>query len=402
MPNYSYKVRDRSGKLITGAMDSDNKESLAKRLEGMGYIPIVIEEARDLGLQKFTGLFKNVKPEEVNIFTRQLLTLQTAGLPILTSLVSIEVQIKNRYFKDAMTNIISSVETGTSLSSALEKYPKIFSEIYVNMIRAGEAGGVLDDILKKLAELGESDLDTRNRIKSATRYPMIASCALAAAFIVMMVFVIPKFAAIFAHFKTELPLPTRVMIGLSGFLKARWYLLILIAAGSVFLFKYLVRTKKGRLALDGIKLNAPAIGPIMTMLTMSRLTRIMSLMMASGLPILQVLDIAARTIDNEVVSDAMRNVMNSVREGKGLSEPMRLSRIFPPIVVQMVAVGEQTGKVDELLAKVSDYYDQQSDYSIKNMTVLIEPLFVLFLGVMVLVMALGIFLPMWSVGTLFK
>ena len=402
MPNYKYKVRDRSGKLITGTMASDSKENLAKRLEGMSYIPIAIEEARDLGLQKFTRLFKNVKPEEINIFTRQLLTLQTAGLPILTSLVSIEKQIKNRYFKDAIRDIIASVETGMSLSNALEKYPKIFSEIYINMIRAGEAGGALDDILKKLAELGEKDLDTRNRIKSATRYPMIASCALVGAFIVMMIFVIPKFAAIFGRFMTTLPLPTRILIGLSAFLTTRWYVVIALSAAAIALFKYLVRTKNGRLAWDGLKLNAPAIGPIMTMLTMSRLTRIMSLMMASGLPILQVLDIAARTVDNQVVSDAMKEIMNSVKEGKGLSEPMRSSGIFPPMVVQMVAVGEQTGKVDDLLAKISDYYDQQSDYNIKNMTVLIEPLFVLFLGVMVLVMALGIFLPMWSVGTLFK
>jgi type II secretory pathway component PulF len=318
------------------------------------------------------------------------------------SLGAIEKQLKNQYLKDVVREITSSVETGSSLSDAMEKHPKVFNELYVSMIRAGEAGGILDDILERLADLGEKELDTRNRIKSATRYPMIAFFVLCIAFTVVVTFVIPKFSSVFAQFKTDLPLPTRILLGLSSAFKKYWLIELAAIAGLFFWFRYVIRLERGKLIWDTVKLKVPVFGPILLMLIMSRLTRVMAILIRSGLPILQILDMVARTSDNAVIARAIGTITESVREGKGLTEPMRLTGIFPPIVLQMVSVGEETGKIDELLLSVSDYFDQQSDYQIKNLTVLIEPLFVVFLGIMVLIMALAIFLPMWNLSTLFR
>ncbi len=402
MPNFRYRARDRSGKLVKGIIAGENQKAVARSLEGVGYIPISIAEAAKSVVPQFSSRFAKVGLTDLNMFTRQLLTLQKAGLPLLTSLGTIEKQLKNQHLRDVVREVSSTIEGGSSLSDAMEKHPGVFNELYVNMVRAGEAGGTLDEILERLADLGEKELDTRNRIKAATRYPMIASIALCIAFVVVVTFVIPKFSAVYAQYKTALPLPTRMLLALGSFLKERWYVMAAALAGLFFGFRYFIRTPKGRYAWDTVKLKTPVFGPILLMLTMSRLTRIMAILIRSGLPILQILDMVARTVDNAVLSKAIGTITESVRQGQGLTEPMRLAGIFPPIVLQMVSVGEETGKLDELLYKVSDYFDQQSDYNIKNLTVLIEPLFVVVLGVMVLIMALAIFLPMWNLTALFR
>ncbi len=406
MSNFQYKARDRSGKLIKGTIVGVSRTDVARTLEGTGYIPISIEEAErpsERGGGPLSGIFKqSVKLVDLNMFTRQFLTLQRAGLPILMSLNTIEKQLKNPYFKDIVKEVSSTVEKGSPLSSALEKYPAIFNELYVNMVRAGEASGLLDDILDRLAILGEKELENKNRVKAATRYPLIATIAMCLAFVIVVTFVIPKFAGIFAQFKADLPLPTRIMLGISTTIRTYWYLFLLAIGGIVFGFKKWVRTKGGRFIWDGIKLRMPVFGPLLVMLAMSRFTRITAILIKSGLPILQVLDMVTRTVDNAVLSKAIDNIANSVREGKGLTEPIRLSGMFPPMVIQMVAIGEETGKIDELLLKVAEYYDEQADYMIRNMSTLIEPIFIVALGGMILLMALAIFLPMWNMISLLK
>lgn len=404
--NYRYKVRDKHGKAISGTMTAEDKNGVAKHLSAMGYVPISIEEAKDTiasgNIGKFLEIFKPVTLEDTNLFTRQLLTLQKAGIPLLASLTTLEKQTKNAAFKVVLKEVAAYVEGGMSLSDALAKYPKIFTSLYVNMVKAGEASGQLDEILGRLADFGERDLDTRQRITAATRYPLITLGALVTAFLIVVNFVIPKFAAVFAQFKTDLPLPTRVLLGLSYAMRTYWYLCIIGVGLVVYAFIRYINTPQGRLRLDAFALNAPAFGKLVSMFTMSRFSRTMSILMKSGLPILQVLDLTSRTVGNAVVSRTIDTIAVSVREGKGIAEPMRVSGIFPPIVINMVAIGEETGKVDELLMRVSEYYDQQSDYMVKNMTTLIEPLFVFILGIMVLVMALAIFLPMWNLITLFR
>lgn len=403
--NFRYKARDKYGKAVTGVMSGDDTSSVAKHLSAMGYIPIAVEEAKEpeIGLPKFLyNLYKTVSLEDMNMFTRQLLTLQKAGIPLLTSLNVLEKQTKNKYFKDVIKDIIAHVEGGTSLSDALAKYPQIFSQLYVNMVKAGEASGLLDEILERLAEFGEKELESRSNIKAATRYPLITLGALFCAFIIVVTFVIPKFAQVFAQFNTALPLPTRILLGLSFAMKNYWYLIFILIGLLGFAFYKYINTKNGRLKWDSFKLKVPIFGAVTYMFVMSRFSRTMSILIRSGLPILQVLDMVSRTVGNTVIARTIDNVATSVREGKGISEPMRVSGIFPPIVVQMIAIGEDTGKIDELLMKVSEYYDQQSDYAMKNLTTMIEPIFVLILGVMVLTMALAIFLPMWNLITLFR
>lgn len=404
MANFRYKARDKFGKPASGVMSGADKGSIATHLNAMGYIPISIDEVKDAGGPSLNimDIFNRISPADINVFTRQLHTLQKAGIPLLLSLDIVEKQTKSGRFKDIIKEIMMHIEHGLSLSGALEKYPAIFNEFYVNMVKAGEASGLLDEVLARLVEFGEKEEDNRSKIKSATRYPLITLGALAMAFMVVVTFVIPKFAAIFSQFKTELPLPTRILLGLNFVIQHYWYIIIAASAGAVFLFLKYINTKSGRFQWDYFKLHMPVFGPLALMLTMARFTRTMSILMRSGLPILQVLDMASRTAGNSVVARAVDNIASSVREGKGISEPMRISGIFPPMVVNMVAIGEDTGKVDELLMSVSEYYDQQADYMIKNFTTILEPLFVLVLGVMVLVMALAIFLPMWNMINLFR
>ncbi len=404
MANFRYKARDKFGKLVSGIISGSDREAIASHLNTMGYLPISIKEVSEieLGLPKILDVFNRVTLSDINLFTRQLLTLQKSGVPLLSGLDIIEKQAKNKVFKDRLKEIIADVEHGLSLSTAISKYSQLFSEFYVNMIKAGEASGQLDEVLARLLEFGEKETDTRAKIKAAIRYPTITLAALVVAFVIVVTFVIPKFSSVFSQYKTALPLPTRILLALSFLMQHYWYLMITAAAVLIFFFFRFINTKHGRFQWDSFKLKTPIFGPLIEMLSMSRFTRTMSILIKSGLPILQVLDMASRTSGNAVISRAVDNITTSVKEGKGISEPMRLSGVFPPIVVNMVAIGEDTGKVDELLMSVSEYYDQESDYLMKNLTTMLEPMFVLALGVMVLTMALAIFLPMWNLITIFR
>lgn len=404
MQNYKYKVRDKYGKLSSGVIRGSDKSSVAKHLATMGYVPISITETsdQDSGIISMPVFFKKITLQELNLFTRQLVTLQKSGVPLLTSLNILEKQTTNKYFKDVIKDISVNVEGGVSLSDALAKHPKIFGELYIGMVRSGEASGLLDEILTHLTEFGEKEVEYKNKIKSSTRYPMITLGALIAAFIIIVNFVIPKFSGIFSQFKTTLPLPTRILLGLNYAMSHYLLLIIVGVVAIIYLFIRYINTKEGRLKWDTFKLNAPIFGSLATMFVMERFARTMSILIRSGLPILQALDMTARTVGNSLIARTISSISANVREGKSIAEPMGISGLFPPIVVQMVSVGEDTGKVDELLMKVAEYYEQQSDYMLKNLTTLIEPIFIMILGTMVLTMALAIFLPMWNMMSIFK
>jgi type II secretory pathway component PulF len=405
MANFKYRAKDKYGRTVSGNMTGEDKGAVAKQLDTAGYVPISVEEfteGKDILSRLLSGMLKRVSLEELALFTRQLLTLQESGVAMMLALGTLEKQAQNRYFKEVIRDVASSVEHGSSLSEALAKHPDIFTELYVNMIKAGEASGSMEEMLRRLAEFEEKDMDNRSKIKSATRYPMMTLGALFFAFLVMVNFVIPKFSSIFGQFNKALPLPTRIMLGLSYFMRHYWLLIIIMTAAVVYAFVRYMNTKNGRLVWDTFTLKVPIFGKLVSMLTMSRFARTMSILLKSGLPVLQVLDMSARTVGNARISAAVNSISENVREGKGISGPMSLSGLFPPMVVQMVAIGEDTGKVDELLLKVSDYYDQQSDYMMKNLSTMIEPIFVLCLGAMVLVVALSVFLPMWNLISVFN
>ena len=396
MPNYRYKAYDRQGRVMESEIEGDSASAVSKMLTDQSYIPVSISEMKKSASFFSEWFSPRVRLDELNIFTRQLWTLQRAGLPLQSSLVSLRDQVKSKAFKKVIIEVIKDLESGLSLSAAFARHPKIFQAFYVNMIKAGEASGKLDEILIHLAEMGQFEAQTKEKIQAATRYPMITFFSIIIAFVVVVTFVIPKFSVVFHQFSAKLPLPTQILLGINYVVRHQWPLLLVSIAGLVFLFRYSVGTVWGRYQWDKFKIKMPVIGPLMFNLIMSRFARILSELLASGLPILQSLQLVSETVDNAVVSKAVIQVQQSVNEGKGMSDPMRQSGLFLPMVVQMVAVGEQSGKTDELLRHVADYYGEQADYMIKNLTTLIEPILILFLGLMVLMLALGVFLPMWD------
>jgi type II secretory pathway component PulF len=370
----------------------------------MGYIPVMIRENRE-GLPilaKLYDIFERITPQDMIVFSRQLATLIGAGLPFTTSFETLINQTENKKFRDVLSKVKKDVEGGSSFSEALAKHPKVFSSLYVSMIRAGETGGVLDEILTRIARLAEHEAEMRQRVKSATRYPLIVIVTIVIAFVVLITTVVPKFATIYSGFHVKLPLPTRILIGVSNAIQHDGFLMLGgIVLGIWGILAY-VRTEKGRLLWDRIKLKIPVFGPLFLKVAMSRFARTFGTLVRSGLPLIQTLEIVATTVGNVVLERVIADIRESARSGRGIVQPMRISKAFPPMVVQMVAVGEETGKLEEMLFKVSDYYDMEVEYAIRNLSTALEPLLLLFIGGMVLILALGIFLPWWDLISVFK
>jgi MSHA biogenesis protein MshG len=402
MVNFRYKARDKFAKLVKGTTTANTREDAARKLKEIGYTPLSITEVPEFGAERILKKFQKVSPVELSAFTRQLYTLQKAGVPLLAGLESIAQQTENQYLKLVIEDIAKDIKGGSNLTDALKKHNRVFDEIYTSMIRAAETGGNLVEILRRLTELIEQEIDTRSRIKAATRYPIIAVCVLCLAFIIVVSFVIPRFAAVYSQFNTLLPLPTRILIGINYIMRKFWYIFILGIATGTFAFLRFINSKKGRPVWDNVKLKFPILGKLVFMLIMARFARLTAILMASGVSILEILGLVSNTLGNVVISRAIENIKESVNQGKGMSEPMKISNLFSPIVIQMVYIGEQTGKVDELLLSVADYYDQESSYMIKGLTAYIEPILIFILASMVLIMALGVFMPMWNLIRVFK
>jgi type II secretory pathway component PulF len=417
MPTFLYKARDRAGKLITGQMDGSSRKDIAGLVGDMGYFPISIEEKggkeptrtsgqEDTGSQglslKSIKIFNRVKADEILFFTRQLATVIKAGIPITTGLSVLAEQAKNPLLKAAIMDILDRIKEGVPLSNAMSHYPNIFSDIYIHMVQAGEASGKLEEVLNRISFFLEYDIETKARIKSATRYPKMVFGALIGAFLFAIYFIIPKFMGMFKSFKTELPLPTRMMIGLHYIFSNYWYIIFGVIGIAVGLFYWYVRTDQGRLNMDIVKIRMPIMGPVFLKIFMSRFTRMFTTLNRSGLPMLQTLEIAASTIGNLFISNIIIGIQQSVKEGGSLSDRMKDKSIFPPLVYQMFAVGEASGTLDDILDKVSDFYDREIDNSIKNLSSLIEPIMIVFMGAMMLFLALAVFMPMWDMAKMAK
>ncbi len=399
MPNFRYRVRDRQGKALDGVVEGSSVQNVSQALSRQGYIPIQVSEVRGdsgPGLDLLAFLRQKVKLAERNLFSRQLWTLQRAGVPLLNSLNSLRDQARSPYLRKVIVRLIKDLEAGDSFSTALSRFPDAFDRMYVNMVRSGEASGKLDEVLLHLAEMGEFEAETRERVKAATRYPIITFMSLIVAFITVVTFVIPKFSAIYTQFTHKLPLPTRILMGINRAVREDWALLAVGGVALIFVFRYVLGTARGRYLWDLLKIRMPVFGPLFFNLQMSRFARILAELLASGVPILQALQLVSEAIGNSVIRRALRDIQESVNEGKGMSEPMRRSGLFAPMVYQMVAVGEQSGKTDELLRHVADHYQAQASYMMKNLTSLIEPLLILLIGGLVVLLATGVFLPMWD------
>lgn len=402
MPTYKYKVRDKHGRAVSGVMGGAAEKEVVENLKKMGYTPISMKEQKPGRNMLNIEFFNNVKAEDKVLFTRQIYTLLKAGVPILAALEAVGEQTDSKVLKDKISKIKADVESGTSFSDSLAKYPKIFPALYVNMVKSGEASGKLDEIMKSLAEMGEYDMDINSKVKSATRYPMLALGTLVVAFFVIVLFVIPRFTFFFSSFNMELPFTTRILLGLYRMVHGYWYWSVLgiigICVGSI---KF-VNTSFGRERWDMFKLKMPVFGPILFKLAMSRFAKTTSILISSGIDMLKTLELAADTVGNTIISRAIRDIRDGVNQGQGLAEPMKVSRLFTPIIIQMVSIGEESGKLDELLLSASEHYDQQIEYAMKNLTTMIEPLLIFVLGFMVLFVALGVFLPMWNMVQIVK
>ena len=336
------------------------------------------------------------------VLSRQLATLISAGVPFLASFDALVEQTGNPKLREIILKVRRDVEGGSSFSDALSKYPLVFSPLYVSMVRAGEAGGVLDEILDRLASLAEHEAETRARIKSATRYPLIVVTTLIVAIAILVTWVIPKFAILYSNFKIVLPLPTRVLIGVNTIVHQFGLLILLVSVLLVFGMRRYIRTYKGRLFWDRFKLKLPVFGPIFLKVALSRFARVFGTLSRSGLPVLQTLEIVSNTVGNVVISRVVDNIRDAAREGRGVVQPMRVSGIFPATIIQMVAIGEETGRMDEMLGKVSEYYDRQVDYSIRNLSSSLEPVLLVVIGGVILFLALAVFMPWWNMISLFK
>ena len=390
---------------MTGTIDAPTIEMAGNHLYQTGYFPIAIEEksaSASLNLLDLWKKFQKVKLEELIVFSQQFSTLYKAGLPLLTGLRSLKEQTSNQKFKEILEEIGLQIEGGNTLFGAMSKYPDVFPVVYVNMIRAGETSGKLGESLDRFVTLADRELRTRQRVKETTRYPKIVIFSVVIAFVVLLAFVIPRFAQIFAQFKTTLPLPTRMMIGINNLFQNYWYLILAMLFGIPILLKHYLKTGNGRYLWDRLKMRIPVFGRLFLIAALSRFTHTFVMLNKSGIPILQILEITSTTVNNVILSQSIEEISRKVREGKSLADAMRESGKFTPLVIQMVAVGESSGTFDEMLARITEYYDIELENSIKKMTTYIEPALTLFMGVVVLFLALAVFLPWWNMASLFR
>lgn len=397
MARYQYKARDRRGNAVSGSIDADTAQAASAALGSRGLVPVSIREnAVSAGLAMPVWGTRPVSQQEINVFTRQLWTLYRAGIPLLAGLLSLKEQARSERFRRILAQIIEDLEAGASLSASLARHPRVFSMLYVNTVKAGEASGRLDEIFHRLATMGEFQLETQEKVKAATRYPLLAFSSLVAAFFLVVTFVVPRFSVLFAQFKQELPVPTKILLALHGAITHYWIAMIAGVAALAWAGRWYAGTEAGGYQWDLLKIRVPVLGRLTFNLLMSRFSKILAELLGSGLPILQALQLVSESVGNRVIERAVLQIRDSVNEGKTMSEPMKKSGLFAPMVVQMVAVGEQSGKTDELLSHVADYYEDQANLMIKNLTTLIEPVLVVVLGGMVTFLALGVFLPTWN------
>ena len=332
------------------------------------------------------------------LFSRQMHTLLKSRVPILRALAGLQESTFNPVLKEIIEAIRIDLEAGKELSSALQRHQKVFGDYYISLVRVGEATGLLDEVFLRLFEFLEFEKDMRQRVKAALRYPVFVICAMAAAVVLINVLVIPVFAKIFEAFKAELPLPTRMLLGFSDFMVSYWFVLIALAFGAVVLFRSWIATTAGRLVWDRYKLRIPIAGKIILKATLARFARSFALAMRAGVPIVNGLNVVANVVDNAFIAGRIVQMRDGVERGESVSRTSAATGVFTPVVLQMVAVGDETGELDDMMFEVAELYEREVDYELKSLASQIEPILIVFLGVLVLILALAVFLPIWDLG----
>jgi type IV pilus assembly protein PilC len=396
MAVFAFSGRTRTGQNINGEMEAPNREAVVAQLRRQQVLATSVKpKAKDIEI-KIPGFGGKVGDRDLAIVTRQLATMIDAGLPLVQCLDILAQQQENKTFKKTLTDIREDVEAGSTFSAALKKYPKVFSTLYTNMVEAGEAGGILDTILNRLAAYIEKALTLKKRIKSAMFYPATIVSVAVVVVIFLLIYVIPTFSQLFANFGATLPLPTVIVLELSNFVRANLLYMVGGVVGLIFGMRAYYRTKGGRRRIDSLMLQLPIVGILIRKVAVAKFTRTLGTLVSSGVAILEGLDITARTAGNTVVEEAVQKARSAIAQGKTIAEPLLESGVFPPMVVQMIAVGEQTGALDRMLNKVADFYEDEVDIAVTGLTSLLEPLLVIFLGVVVGGVVIAMYLPIFK------
>jgi len=403
MPTYTYKARDATAKAVRGKMEAASKTELIDKLHKMGYMTTQVTEALPgVKIESFLDKIRPISVEDMIMFYVQLSNMVSAGIPILTTLNTLSKQIENKKLKEAIGSVSRSVEGGVSLSQAFAGYPRVFPKLFANIVKAGEASGKLDVVVARYAEYFEHQEDLRQKIKGALFYPIILSIAGIAVTLFIVTFVIPQFAKIFIKSGITLPVPTLILFKVGTGIKQFWYLGILLVIIIWLGVRYYAKTQRGRLNLDKLKLKIPVLGSLHRKAAISGFARTLGTLSASGVPILESLDITKEVLNNEVLARVIGNVRRSVEKGEKISEPLKIGKEFPPDTVQMISVGEETGDLDGMLAKVADFYDMSVGYAIKKLTTILEPLFLLIMGSLVGFIMASMLLPMFDMIKILK
>ena len=404
MPFFAYKARNASGELLTGVMEGADSGAVADQLFSTGATPVeilattkAVTTGTDIGWwQRLTE--KKVSSMDVQLFSRQLYTLLKAGVPIMRGLAGLQESAISPAFGRVIKDVRESLDAGRELSAAMARHPTVFSQFYLSMVRVGEMTGRLDEVFLRLFDHLEFDRDMRARVKTATRYPSFVIVAMVVAMVIVNMFVIPQFVKVFASFNAELPLMTRILIGTSGFMVAYWPVLLVVTIAAIAAFRAWLRTVPGRYTWDRYKLRFPIAGKIILKGTMARFARSFALSSTSGVPIVQALTVVSQTVDNAYLCARVEQMRDGVERGDSILRTSVAAGVFTPVVLQMIAVGEESGSLDELMNEIAQMYEREVDYELKTLSAQIEPILIAFLGVMVLVLALGIFLPVWDLG----
>ncbi len=399
---FKYNVRDKTGKVISGKLEGENREAVATKLRQMGYIVLDLDEDRFAKLNKIQ-FGTSVKTKDVTIFSRQFATMINAGLSLTKCLSILGSQSESKELRDIIGQLGKDVEAGQSLSEAMLKHPKVFPPIFYNMVRAGETGGVLDEVLLRVADLFEADAALKGRIKSAMTYPVAMLALVMIILVAMMIFVVPTFEKMFSDMGGTLPLPTQILVSISnGATSWPGAVVVAVVIAITVMFRWWKSTESGRFIWHGILLRMPIVGPLQRKTAIARFTRTFSTLVAAGVPILSAMDIVADTAGNEVVARALKNARGAIKEGETIAKPLSESPVFPSMVVQMVAVGEETGALDQMLSKIADFYDEEVTQAVDALTSVIEPVMMATLGVIVGGMVIALYMPMFQSITLVK
>ena len=403
MSSFVWQGRNARGQLVSGRVEADDVDRVAEQLLRIDITPISIDQLVDsrrqtdslsarLGLDK-PGL------NDLILFSRQMYTMTRAGIPLIQGLKNVGGSTRNRQLSEAIDRTVEALESGRGLSAGLALSPRIFPPMYVSIVRVGETSGALEQAFLQMASHLELERDFRARMKAALRYPAMVIVAMFIAVAILMIWVVPVFANFFARQEAELPLPTRIIIGTSDFAVNWWWLILLVLVGSVFAFRAWIRSDNGRYLWDRSKLRMPIIGKILFQGTLARFARSFAMTYRAGVPLIQGLTLVSRAVENEYVGQAVADMRTGIERGESVSRTAQATGLFTPLVLQMISVGEETGEVENMLQETAEFYEREVDYDLRNLGAYIEPILLVFLAVLVLILALGVFLPMWDLGS---